>query len=122
MSTGKKRLLVYIFLTVSLLISIKLIKDIVKLWKNDDRLLVARKELDLSKQELESLKAKLNKIETNEWWEDQVRNTLKMAREGEELVIVPDDLVSSSFTSKIEIKENIKEKPNYQKWWELFVY
>ena len=86
------------------------------------RITTKTKELDLSKQELESLKAKLNKIETNEWWEDQVRNTLKMAREGEELVIVPDDLVSSSFTSKIEIKENIKEKPNYQKWWELFVY
>lgn len=122
MSTGKKRLLAYLFLGLSLIISIKLIKDIIKLWNSDDRLLMAGKELEISKQELENLKLKLNETETDEWWEKQVRNTLKMAREGEEVVIVPEGLIASSSTLRIETEEKVKEKPSYQKWWELFVY
>ncbi|MEA3355150.1 MAG: hypothetical protein U9Q63_01550 [Patescibacteria group bacterium] len=122
MSTGKKRLLAYLFLGLSLIISIKLIKDIIKLWNSDDRLLMAGKELEISKQELENLKLKLNETETDEWWEKQVRNTLKMAREGEEVVIVPEGLIASSSTLRIETEEKVKEKPSYQKWWKLFVY
>lgn len=123
MSTGKKRLLAYIIMAISLLISVKLVKNIIKLWKSDDRLVVAEKELEASKKESEDLHLKLDEIETGEWWEKQVRNTLKMARENEEVVIVPEGLVASASFSQTETEKNDSDEvPNYLKWWRLFVY
>ena len=123
MSTGKKRLLAYVIMVVSLITSVKLVKDIVRLWKSDDRLVEAEKELNLAKKESEGLKLKINEIETGEWWEKQVRNTLKMARENEEIVIVPDNLVSEPSFRKVEVNESDNgEELAYKKWWKLFVY
>lgn len=123
MSTGKKRLLAYVIMVVSLITSVKLVKDIVRLWKSDDRLVEAEKELNLAKRESEELKLKINEIETGEWWEKQVRNTLKMARENEEIVIVPDNLVSEPSFRKVEVNESDNgEELAYKKWWKLFVY
>jgi len=123
MSTGRKRLLAYVIMVMSLMISIKLVKDIVKLWKSDDRLAIAEQELEVSKEESAELRLRLEEIETGEWWEKQVRNTLKMARENEKVVIVPDSLMASSSFERVESKEEEGDGvSNYQKWWKLFVY
>ncbi|MBU1085500.1 MAG: hypothetical protein ABIJ43_01350 [Candidatus Beckwithbacteria bacterium] len=123
MSTGKKRLLAYVIMVISLVISVKLVKDIIRLWNSDDRLVAAENELMASKKEAEDLSLKLDEIKTGEWWEKQVRNTLKMAKENEEIVIVPESLVASSSFREIKVEEsNNNEKSNYQKWWKLFVY
>ena len=123
MSTGKKRLLAYVIMLISLLVSVKLVKDIVRLWHADERLIEAEEELLAVKQEQLELEEELKEMEEGEWWEKQVRNTLKMARPKEEVVVVPEaPIVDEGFeggeTSQIEAGELSPA----EKWWQVFVY
>jgi len=118
----KKRLLAYLIMLVSLFISVKLIKDIYKLWHVEDRLLGADKELLTAKEEQLELKQQLGKIESDQWWEKQVRDKLMMARLNEEIVIIPEEVLNTEDVDKIE-KGSMKEsKKVWEKWLSLFVY
>lgn len=120
MSIIKKRILVYLVMGVSLLISIKLGKDIYKLWHVDERIIEAETELRAAKQEQEVLREKIKKTSSSEWWEEQVRNTLKMAKPNEQIVIVPDSVRVAR--AEKAVKEEEENLSNTQKWLKLFVY
>lgn len=122
MSIGKKRLLAYIIMIFSLIISISLVKDIIKLLKSDDRIIEAEEELMTVKMESEEFKNKFNELEAGEWWERQVRDALKMSRENEVVVIVPEELITNVADREVFLEKREKEEPNYRKWWKLFVY
>ncbi len=122
MSTGKKRLLAYIMMILSLIISTKLLKDIVKLSQIDNRLIEAEADLEIEKQQQGELIDRLKKSETNELWEKRVRDTLKMARNNEVVVVIPEEINKSD--DKEEKFEEIKEEELsiIEKWVKIFVY
>jgi len=123
MSTGKKRLLAYVIMVISVLLSVKLVKDIIKLWHVDDRLIEAEEELLLAKREQEELRRQLKKVEGDEWWESQVRDTLKMARKDERIVVVPEEILSfEAAEEKRAVKAIEDDTTNAEKWWQVFVY
>lgn len=117
----KRRLLAYVILTVSVLMSVKLVKDIFRLWHADDRLKQAQLELVTAKETQVKLRQKLKAVEGAKWWEEQVRNTLKMARSNEEVVIVPDEIkdINSQGVILGSLKNNKGERQVWQKWWQL---
>ncbi|MEK7513560.1 MAG: septum formation initiator family protein [Patescibacteria group bacterium] len=120
MSIIKKRILAYVVMGISLLISIKLGKDIYKLWHADERLVEAEAELKTARQEQEKLKAEIKKTEDGQWQEEQIRNILKMARPNEQIVIVPDSVKVERVTKAVKAEE--ENLSNAQKWLKLFVY
>jgi len=123
MSTGKKRLLAYVIMLISLLISVKLVKDIFRLWHADERLIEAKEELLAAKQEQLELEQELKEMEKGEWWEKQVRNTLKMARSKEEVVVVPEaPIVDGRFEVEGVGQIEVEELSPTEKWWRVFVY
>jgi len=122
MSTGKKRLLAYLVMILSLVISIKLVKDIIKLKSADKRLIDAGVELLVVQQEQEELKKQLAEAEGRSWWEKQVRNVLKMAKPGEVVVMVPEEVVKEA----VQVEEAVKAAEdenysNFQKWRRVLV-
>jgi len=122
MSTGKKRLLVYLVMIFSLIISIKLVKDIIKLKSADKRLIDAETELLSAKQEQEEVKKQLAEVEDRSWWEKQVRNVLKMAKVGEVVVVVPEEVgkQAAQVEEVAEVAED-EDLSNPQKWWQVLV-
>lgn len=122
MSTGKQRLLVYIIMFLSIIISVKLVKDIFKLWHADERLVEAEAELKGAKEEQVGLKEALKETEKPEWWEAKVRNTLKMARPNEVVVIVPEEILQASGGGRVMDLTTAEERSNLEKWWQVFVY
>ncbi len=120
MSTGRKRLLAYVIMVISGLVSIKLVKDIIKLTHTDERIIEAEKELLVVKEEQIKLNQEMSRIQEGDWWESQVRNTLKMARNNEEVVIVPEEVLkSASKVVRPEIEEE-REMSNVEKWKQVF--
>lgn len=122
MSTGKKRLLAYLVMILGLIVSIKLVKDIIKLRSADKRLVDAGTELLSAKQEQEELKKQLAEVEERSWWEKQVRNVLKMAKVEEVVVVVPEEVVKQA--AQVEEVVKVAEDENYsnfQKWWRVLV-
>ncbi|MFH0943292.1 MAG: septum formation initiator family protein [Candidatus Beckwithbacteria bacterium] len=121
MSTSKKRLLAYTVLVLSILMSIKLVKDIVKLKSADTRLTEAETEFQAAQQEQAELKQQLIEIEDKSWWEKQVRNILKMAKPEEIIVVVPDEVKNSRESPTEAQSEAVTELPNWQQWWQVVV-
>ena len=121
----KKRLLAYIIMVVSLSLSVNLVKDIYRLWHADDRLAVAERELLIAKERQVELNFKLRESESADWWEKQVRNTLKMARPNEVVVIVPDEVSQSTASRDLQSQALIEsgtDLTNLQKWRRVFIY
>lgn len=120
MSTTKKRILAYLIMALSLIITIKLIKDILRLKTTDQRLIEAQEELMLAQKEQVELKQELKEVEDKDWWERQIRNVLKMARPEEIVVVVPEEVtnqVNSPHFAEATRGENLT---NFQKWWQVF--
>ena len=120
MSTGKKRVLAYLVMGLSLFISVKLVKDIIKLRSADKRLIDAEVELLSTKQEQEEIKKQLAEVEDRNWREKQVRNVLKMARPGEVIVVVPEEVLKTTEIVKVDKVEE-EETSNLVKWWRVLI-
>jgi len=120
MSTGKKRLLAYVIMAISLMISVRLVRDIIRLSHVDERIIEAEKELILAKEEQVKLNQEIEKAQTGDWWETQVRDTLKMARNNEEVVIVPEEVLKTAGPEQVVMIENEEEVSNFEKWQQVF--
>lgn len=123
MSTVKKRLLVYIMMFGSLIVSVKLSKDIFQLWHADDKIVKAEAELKMAKDEQEELKLALEKAGGDFWREAQVRNTLKMAKPNEVVVVIPEEVTKKRRDEPAYTKVSEGEElSNWQKWLKLLMY
>ena len=120
MSTGKKRIFVYLVMILSLMISVKLIKDMVKLKAADKRLTEAEQGLEQAKMEQEQLKQKLAESGQGDWWEKQVRNVLNMARPGEVVVVVPEEVKKQGGEPPSAKATGGKNYSNLQQWMLIF--
>ncbi|MDZ7587127.1 MAG: septum formation initiator family protein [Patescibacteria group bacterium] len=114
--------MVYIIMIFCLLISARLVKEIIKLKSVDKRLKDADLELLLAQQEQIELKKQLEEVESKSWWEKRVRNVLKMAKPGEVIIVIPEEVVKQAAETgefvKIAEDENLS---NMQKWWRILV-
>ncbi|MBU1499261.1 hypothetical protein KKE48_00120, partial [Patescibacteria group bacterium] len=73
-------------------------------------------------QEQEELKKQLAEAEGRSWWEKQVRNVLKMAKPGEVVVMVPEEVVKESVQAEEAAKAAEDENySNFQKWRRVLV-
>lgn len=121
MSIKGMKTITYLVIFFSLVTSVKLVKDIFRLWKADERIIEAEKELSDAKSEQVRLNLQLEEVGSDFWKEKQIRDVLKMAKPNEVVVVVPDEI-----TKNTEIRnktgEISEEKSNAEKWWGLFVY
>jgi len=122
MSMKKKRLLAYFIMVISLFISVKLVKDIYKLWHIEDRLLEANEELLGVKEKQLELKQQLIRTEDDQWWEGQVRDKLMMARPNEKIAVIPGEVLNKENRDEVEKEIIEKDKVAWKKWRELFIY
>jgi cell division protein FtsB len=120
MSTGKKRIFVYLIMILSLTISVKLIKDIIKLKAADKRIVEAGQKLEQAKSEQRELKQQLAEAGQGDWWEKQVRNVLNMARPEEVVLVVPEEVRKQADVPPFAKATGGENSSNFQKWWQLF--
>lgn len=91
-----------------------LARSIYDLWHKQDVVVSAETDLKREKKENERLKQQLVLVGSPEFIESEARNKLFMVKPGESGVIVPSDLIEKK-------KENkVAERPNWQKWINLF--
>lgn len=120
---GKKRLLAYIIMILSLIITMRLAKDIYWFWHTEDRLAEAEQELIEAKEMRFRLQRQLEEVGSDEWRERQVRDKLMMARPNEVVVVVPSTAgTEPAPKTKEDRRETEAELENWEKWWRLFVY
>jgi len=93
------------------------VRSIYDLWQKKDLVLNAQKELEYLGEENKKLESELSYAQTDEFIEKTARDKLLFVKEGEDQVLIPDEVINNV---KVEDQEVKQEKPNWKKWWEVF--
>ena len=99
---------------ISLGLSISAGRTIIELWRRQDIVYVREQELSRLKQDNVLLEAKLKDMKSDAYVEKVARDQLGMIKEGETIVMLPEN-ASSSASSGVGI-----QIANWRQWWSLF--
>lgn len=71
-------------------------------------------------EENRKLEEKLELYQSEEYMEKQLRDKLGLAKEGEIVLVLPDQEILRKLSPIVPEEEEIKPKQNWQKWLDLF--
>lgn len=112
-----KKVIYAIIIIFSIYISNNLIQSIYNLLQKQDLVTMASAELVKEKNEYEKLKDQLEKVKRVDFIEEEARNKLFMVQPGEQLVLVPQEVLQAS--QKVEDQEK-PDLPYWQQWLSIF--
>ena len=116
-----KKLLTIPVLILGLLIIFQLSRSIVNIYRRGGRveeLAAVVAGLEKEKEELEREKAFR---QTEEFVEREARNKLRMVREGEHILVLPESQDGEKARSEEQEAKSGEEKPNWKKWAEFWL-
>ena len=109
-----------LILALSVILVISLINNINRIRKSGERVSSAEQKLEDLKAENKTLKARIETVESDFFIETQLRDKLGLSKEGEIVVVLPEDDVLRKFAPKYEEEETDLPDPNWKKWLKLF--
>lgn len=121
-----KKIISYLVFIFALLLIVGLIKDSWRLMHADERIKETKEKLARLKEENKQLLEKLDYYQSNEFLEEQIRNKLQMAKPGETILILPEEIngkrLEEALTSSGQLVDSVvkEELANWQKWLRLF--
>lgn len=110
----------YIFIVLSLFLIVSLIRNIIRISEAGGRIGKAEERVEKLRRESEELQRKLEAVETETFIEKQSRENLGLAKEGEIVIILPDDETLRRLAPRIEEEEEILPDPTWKMWLKLF--
>ena len=100
---------------------------IVSTVKNINRVISIRKQVALEKAKVEKMQSENEKLQaqiiesqTQEFIDKQIRNRLGLMKDGETVVILPEEEIIRSMAPEMEANEEIFLDPNWMEWMKLF--
>ena len=109
------------FLLLSFVLIVNLGRDVLRLIRTEERLAKTEERLQDIKEQNERFGKTKDYYQSNEFLEEQIRDKLQMAKPGETVLILPEQLQeASSTTFKKEEKKEKTDLANWQKWLGLF--
>ncbi len=110
----------YILLFLAFLFIVSLIRNILRINQANKEILEAEERVDKAIAENNELKAKVEKLRSSEFQEAQLRDKLDLAKEGEIVVVLPDEEILRKLAPKRIKEENILPDPTWRRWLKLF--
>lgn len=123
LQTAKNKLKVYsnyffIILIVFLLLSLS--RNIIKTLDAQKKIDAKQEEIAALQKKNEKLKSELSQVQSSEYTEEQLRNKLGLAKEGETVVVLPDKETLKNLVPAQETQQEALPDPNWKKWVKLF--
>lgn len=119
MSSMKYKILILIGVIVLTYITYSFSVRIYTALKAADRLTEAVNKLHRLEVKNTELKNQLKMVSSPDFIEQQARNKLNLAKEGETIVVISEDKLKQILRSSKDILEE-QNLPNYLGWWKLF--
>ena len=95
--------------------------------RNIGRVISIRKQVEVERQKVEKMQADNAKLQTQiaeaqgqDFIEKQIRNKLGLTKEGEAMVVLPDESIVRSLAPSLTSEEETLPDPNWKKWQKLF--
>lgn len=111
--------LLLVLLIVVLLVS--LARNVVKIKKVGNTIEEARESVTALEEENAELEKRAQEVQSQEYIEGQLRNELGLVREGEVVLILPEDDVLRKLAPEKEKESEALPDPNWKKWLNLFI-
>lgn len=111
-----KKILFIITIIASILIINNLAHSIYDLWHKKDLIVRNQQELMHEKQENIRLKSELSYTKSREFIEKEARDKLLWTKQGEQQVLVPQDLIKGAKP----FEQGNNDESNWRRWWKLF--
>lgn len=115
----KNRLLSIAILIFALCLIVSLSRDIINLIQKEEEIEGSQLEVEELEVKNEELKKQLEYVKSAEFLEKEAREKLGLAREGETVVILPENIEEIIGANQSQISEN-QEMPNWKRWLNLF--
>lgn len=113
----RRNILLIAGIIVAIILGINSVRKIMTFRGTFEKVEEAEQKLERLKVENEKLKRELEYKKSDEFIEGEIRNKLGLVKEGEVIVIVPKEVEDQG---KFSFAEASEDKPNWQKWRELF--
>jgi len=110
----RQKILLTVAILVGIYFTVSLSRQVWNLWQAGSRLELAKEKVASAENENQKLKEELKYKSSSEFVESEARNRLNYAREGEQIVILPQELNNPQGEAPAEQK-----LANWQKWWRL---
>jgi len=114
----RSRLIQIIIIIVGISLIVNLSKDIMRLLRSGDELKLAEQKVVELEKKRALLKEKKEYYQSEEFIEEIARNKLNMSKEGETIVILPEDIKSILGSKGLQLPEFI---PSWKQWINLFL-
>ncbi|OGM55002.1 hypothetical protein A3E15_02270 [Candidatus Woesebacteria bacterium RIFCSPHIGHO2_12_FULL_42_9] len=110
----------YIFIALFLVLSISLIRNIIKISQAGKVVGEASLRVEILKEENLKLQERLSEVQGEAYVEKELRDKLGLAKEGETILVLPEEDIVRSLAPKLAEEEETLPDPNWKKWLKLF--
>ena len=116
-----KGLMGLLLLFIVLLALLSLVRNVLKISQSKEKIRESQERVEELKRESERLAKEIEKVQSEVYIEKQLRDKLGLVKEGEIVVVLPDDEVLRKLAPNIPEEEDILPDPNWKKWLKLFL-
>ena len=110
----------YLLIFGVIIVAISLVRNIIRTIDIRNRIKEEEKKVEVLQKEKEELGKKVVEAESDAYIEKQLRDKLGLAKEGEIVLILPEDEILRKIAPIINEEEDLLPDPTWKKWFKLF--
>ncbi|KKU03644.1 MAG: septum formation initiator [Candidatus Woesebacteria bacterium GW2011_GWE1_45_18] len=110
----------YVGLFLGFLFLLSLVRNVSKIADAEKRISKAQERVEKLRKENEETERRLAEVKGEEYIEKQLRDKLGLAKEGEIVVVLPDEETLRKIAPGIAEEEDVLPDPTWKKWLKLF--
>ncbi len=116
----KRKILEYAIWLLILMLSVSTVRNFSRVRRIRSEIKKEQEKVERIKRENEELERRVAETQGAEFIESEVRNKLGLVKEGEAVVILPDEETLRKLAPRISTEAETLPDPNYRKWLKLF--
>lgn len=113
----KSRFWQWVIVGLGLVIAARQVISVWRLWKSGEQVRLAQAQVSQAEEKNQSLKTRLAEVDTPEFIEREAREKLGYSKEGEVILILP----NQNANPNSQISNPIDNIPNWKQWWDLYI-
>jgi cell division protein FtsB len=112
---------IYLAIGFILLLIISLARNITKIRQAQEKIQEKKEEVEKLEERNKKLKEQFEKVSSEEFAERELRDKLGLAKEGEIIIVLPDEATLRKLIPELKEEEEVLPDPNWKKWLKLFL-
>lgn len=111
----------YVIWILILLLAFSVIRNVGRRARIESEIDAEKARVDKMQEDNKSLAEEILRAQSGDFVEKEIRNKLGLVKEGETIVVLPDEEVLRNLAPQAIFEENTLPDPNWKKWLKLFL-